>query len=137
MQSSGYGLLEYVDGPGDSTNATCDTLPEISDNTKVYLGYNGAVLDNFIDVDPFTQGSFPATSPPPEANRTITLTLARELVRVWAMNKNTGWDSEREWQSPLLWDPREITNLTASAEPYDVVDLIMELPPPQPPHPIQ
>lgn len=137
-QIAGFGVLRYKahDTAQTPVNVT-QNLPAVTDKTQSYVEFTGAPYNANTSFDVWNCSSFPPEAPPQRSNKTIILSIDRPNPRTWVIYNDAHYSRDHEEEDPLLWDPRSLTNLTASVDTWDVVDLIIDSHPNQPVHPIQ
>jgi hypothetical protein len=109
-------LLSYADG-----THTVEPKPSIN-----YAGVNTTADVRFLNDR--TIVPFPPVRPSQTADQTFKLLLNRTgAAWQWSLNNNSPFNESLEDLTPLLWDPKQIPELTISTKNGTWVDLIFEV----------
>jgi len=139
IRAAGSGLNQKVLGTGtlsynEQSSGTYNSIPSIN-----YAGQNTTANVRFLNG--ITVKPFPSVRPAQTVDQTVKLLLNRTLTAwQWTMNGNDTFPLTLEdIATPLLWDPKQIGDLTVSTKNNTWVDLIFVVTSKggaQPPHPI-
>jgi len=107
------GLLSYIHG-----SRTVDPKPSIN-----YAGASTSANVRFLDDKSVVP--YPPVHPSPTVDQTHKLLLNRTgTAWQWSLNNDSPFNDSLQDMTPLLWDPREITDMTITTKNGTWVDLI-------------